>query len=56
MKEHLKNVYSLYCLRYLEAVLNKLVVLSAGSSGLGVILQQDKELLGQLAGVLLYCW
>lgn len=41
---------------YLKAVLNQLVVLSAGSSSLGVILQQDKELLGQLAAILLYCW
>lgn len=46
----------MYYLRYLEAVLDKVVVLPAGSSGLGVILQQDKELLGQLVGVLLHSW
>lgn len=46
----------IYYLWYLEAVLDQMVVLPAGGSGLGVILQQDKELLGQLTGVLLHCW
>lgn len=41
---------------YLEAVLDQVVILPAGGSGLGVILQQDKELLGQLVGILLHCW
>lgn len=46
----------LFFLWYLEAVLDQVVILPTGSSGLGVILQQDKELLGQLVGILLYCW
>lgn len=46
----------IYYLWYLEAVLDQMVVLPAGGSGLGVIFQQDKELLGQLTGVLLHCW
>ena len=45
----------IHYLRYLEAVLDQVVVLPAGGSGLGVILQQDKELLGQLVCVLLHC-
>lgn len=46
----------MYYLWYLEAVLDQVVVLPTGGSGLGVILQQDEELLGQLVGVLLHCW
>lgn len=46
----------IYHLWYLEAVLDQVVVLPAGGSGFGVILQQDEELLGQLVGVLLHCW
>lgn len=45
----------IYYLQYLEAVLDEVVVLSTGGSSLGVILQQDKKLLGQLVGVLLHC-
>lgn len=41
---------------YLKAVLDEMVVLPSGRSSLGVILQQDEELLGQLVGVLLHCW
>lgn len=33
-----------------------MVVLPSCGSSLGVILQQDEELLGQLVGVLLHCW
>lgn len=45
-----------YFLQYLEAVLDELVVFPTSGSSLGVILQQDKQLLGQLVGVLLHCW
>lgn len=41
---------------YLKTVLDEMVVLPACGSSLGVILQQDEELLGQLVGVLLHCW
>lgn len=44
----------IYYLWHLEAVLDQVVVLPAGGSGLGVILQQDEELLCQLVGVLLH--
>lgn len=40
----------------LEAVLDQEVVLPAGGSSFGVILQQDKQLFGQLVGVLLHGW
>lgn len=46
----------IYYLWYLEAVLDQVIVLPAGGSSLGVILKQDKELLGQLTGILLHCW
>lgn len=46
----------IYYLQYLEAVLDKVVVLPTGSSSLRVILQQDKKLLGQLVDVLHHCW
>lgn len=42
--------------RYLEAVLDQEVVLPAGGPSFGIILQQDKELFGQLVGVLLHSW
>ena len=41
---------------YLEAVLDELEVLSAGSASLGVVFEQDKQLLGELACILLYSW
>lgn len=43
-------------LHYLEAVLDQEVVLPAGGSGFGIILQQDEQLFGQLVGVLLHSW
>lgn len=40
--------------KYLEAVLDQEVVLPSGRPGLGVILQQHEELLGELVGVALH--
>lgn len=46
---------SIHHLWHLEAVLDEQEVLPVAGSRHGVILQQDEERLGQLAGVVLHC-